>query len=190
MTEKEDGPEPYLVPEKEANGMTVHRLAEIQKAEKGGSPLELSAEEKAAAERAQARLSSAIAGLRIAGPDWAKMSKMLDDIQPPRPSAADMIRTLKAPAFHVPDLGLDEMVKAKRIEREREEQNSANIQTTAEVMKEMLAAMKAEADQSAARDEDAKSSARSNFWVAFSSMVLAAAAVVTPFIIEAIKGWK
>ncbi|WP_369744556.1 hypothetical protein [Paenarthrobacter sp. AMU7] len=85
---------------------------------------------------------------------------------------------------------MESIAEAKQEEYEREEQNRENIQLTAKVLNGMLTTMREEAEKAAARDKEAKGTARKNFWIALSSMILAALAVITPFVIEAIKGWK
>lgn len=84
---------------------------------------------------------------------------------------------------------MDSIAEAKRLEHEREERNSENIQVTTEVMQDMLAAMSEQAIEAAARDVEAKNAARKNFWLALGSLIFAALAVIAPFVIEAIKGW-
>jgi hypothetical protein len=200
MAAKEDSTEPFQVPESRG-GMTVGRLRQIEEAEMAGAPLDLTEEERAEVDEARASIRKAVAGVGSGVKiDFAKMISSLngitsgiDGITTQRRSKAEMIRHAMPHPSYMRDLGhinLDGIAEAKRAEHEREELNSANIQTTAEVMKEMLAAMQAEAQQSTARDSEARTSARRNFWIGLSSMILAALAVVTPFIIEAIKGWK
>jgi hypothetical protein len=196
MTENEEGPEPYLVPEKDGDGMTLWRLAEIEEAEKAGTPFDLTDAERAEVEESRSTVRTIMAGIGASTQiDWAKMTEKLGGIHAPRDSAAEMARRILpnppyVPNLRVDDSYLDDIAESNRIKREREELNSANIGTTAEVMKDMLSAMRAEAEQSAARDQVAKASARHNFWVSVSSMGLAALAVIAPFVIEAIKGWK
>lgn len=132
------------------------------------------------------------------GTNWAELLGKIDELQAPRESAAEIASRIVPPAY-VPRIDVDtsymdglaeEIAEANHVKHERAERDSANIGVTAEVMKDMLAAMQAEAEQSAERDREAKESARRNLWVGLSSMVLAALAVITPFIIEALKGWK
>jgi hypothetical protein len=84
---------------------------------------------------------------------------------------------------------LEGIAESKRMEHERDERNSENIHVTAQVMQDMLAAMSEQASDAAARDAEARASARKNFWLALGSLIFAALAVIAPFIIEAIKGW-
>lgn len=88
------------------------------------------------------------------------------------------------------DEAMDSIAEANQEKYEREEKNSENIQLTAKVLNGMLATMREESEKAAERDVEAKRTAQKNFWVALASMVLAALAVVAPFIIEAVKGWK
>jgi septal ring factor EnvC (AmiA/AmiB activator) len=88
------------------------------------------------------------------------------------------------------DARLESIAEAKREEYEREEKNSENLQLTAKVLNGMLATMRDEAEKAAERDKEARTAATKNFWIAFTSMAFAALAIVAPFVIEAIKGWK
>jgi hypothetical protein len=197
MTEKEEGPEPYLVPETDGDGMTAWRLEQIEEAEEAGTPLDLTDKERAEVEELRSSTRSMITSIgATAGIDWAKMNDKIGGLFASPESAADMARRIMPRAPMVPDYGmsdgvLDDIVESKRIEREREERNSANIGTTAEVMKDMLAAMQIEAEKSAARDEDARKSARKNYRVAMATMLLAAVAAVPVLllVIDAIKWW-
>lgn len=88
------------------------------------------------------------------------------------------------------DEAMESIAKVKQEEYEREEQNRENIQLTAKVLNGMLATMQDEAQKAADRDEEAQKAAKKNFWIALASMIFAALAIVAPFVIEAIKGWK
>lgn len=88
------------------------------------------------------------------------------------------------------DQAMESIDEANREKHEREEQNRENIQVTAKVLHGMFTAMQEEAANAAERDADAKASATRNFLLTLASTILAALAVITPFVIEAIKGWK
>lgn len=78
------------------------------------------------------------------------------------------------------------MAEARSAEQAREAGNSENIHVTAQVMQEMLASMSEQATQAAVRDTEAKRAARKNYWLALGSLILAALAIIAPFVIEAI----
>lgn len=88
------------------------------------------------------------------------------------------------------DAAMESIAEAKREEYEREEQNRENIELTAKVLNGMLATMRDEAEKAADRDKEAEKAAKKNLLVARLSMIFAALALVAPFVIEGIKGWK
>jgi hypothetical protein len=108
MTEKDESPEPYLVPEKDGDGMTVWRLAEIEEAEKAGRPLDLTEAERAQVKESRSSVRNIMAGIgATAGIDWAKMTEKLGAISAPHESAAEMAMRIMPNPPYVPDFGID-----------------------------------------------------------------------------------
>ena len=203
-------------------GVTLERLEEIEEAEKEGREIEITDEERAAVEQAREEMkeiSQRILKAYDIGTQgmFAKLDTVINSNPILRGSSIlpDMPKIAPAPVMRFSETH-EKMLKAqadaRREEDERETLNSQNIQLTAEVMREMLERMTAEAanadkrDQAAAktaerhhresskaaqrRDYDATKAAKTNLGFVVASTLLAAMAVVAPFIIEAIKGWK
>ncbi|MDR7159184.1 hypothetical protein [Arthrobacter sp. BE255] len=197
----------FRLPEKTGDGMSFERFAEIEKADRDGSPLDVSEEERANYEDERASLLETVGRCResltgtykaafqklgrITVPERAPLATPAADIT--RNSAVEaMRRNIESIASYSSSISqdtLDNMAEAKQLEHEREERNSENIELTAEVMRDMLATMHAQAVVAEARDREAKSAAAKNYWVALGSLFFAALAVVAPFVIEAFKGW-
>lgn len=200
--------EPHIfhLPENTAGGMTMDRYQEIEEAEAEGKPLELSDEERAEYEEARDSLKETMGRFHEAFTgNFKSMFERLANITntPPPTYPSINVESMREKAIKsvaqqaqrvVVDSGisqetLDSITEAKRVEHEREERNSENIQVTAQVMQDMLTAMSEQAREAAARDDEAKKAARKNFWLALGSLIFAALAVIAPFAIEAIKGW-
>lgn len=199
-------PRVFQLPENLGGGMTWDRYQEIAEAEAAGKPLELSDEERAEFEEGRDSLNETMGHFHQAFTgNFRSMFERLANITNDRPSSVPTVNveSMRQKAIDsvtqqarlvsehsvVSQATLDSIAEAKRIEHDREERNSENIHVTAQVMQEMLAAMSDQATQAAARDVEAKSAARKNFWLALGSLIFAALAVAAPFVIEAIKGW-
>ncbi|TAP45632.1 hypothetical protein [Arthrobacter sp. S39] len=204
--ESTDDSHVFRPPEKTGDGMSIERFAEIEKADRDGSPLDVSDEERAKYEDERASLLETMGRFResLTGTYKAAFQKLGRITVPKRTPfatpAADITRNgaVEAMRRNVESIAsysgisqetLDNMAEAKQLEHEREERNSENIELTAEVMRDMLATMHAQAVVAESRDREAKSAAAKNYWVALGSFIFAALAVVAPFVIEAIKGW-
>lgn len=193
----------FQLPEKTGGGMTSGRYREIEEAEAEGKPLELSEEERAEYEEVRDSLKETMGQVQQAfAGNFKSMFGRLSTItnSPPSSYPSINVESMRAKAIEsvarqaqgsgVTQEALDSIAEARRIEHDREERNSENIHVTAQVMQDMLASMSEQGNQAAARDAEAKSAARKNFWLALGSLIFAALAVITPFVIEAIKGWE
>lgn len=196
----------FRLPESTGTGMSYKRFEEIRKADEDGSPLEITEEERAEYEKARASMRETMDQFRdafsspyksmmqrlssIVTPGWAGTATPSEDL--PRNSAIEANRRSAeniASYSGISQETLDSIAEVKQQELEREERNSENIEVTAEVMRDMLATMHAQAVAAEERDKEAKKAAARNYWVAFGSLIFAALAVIAPFVIEAIKGW-
>lgn len=197
----------FRLPASTGEGMSFERYAELEKADRDDTPLEVSDEERAEYEQVRASMQETMAGLgesftgryktmfqklgRIGMPESAPL--ITSAVSATRNSAIEAARRRNesiASYSGISQEALDSIAEAKQQEHEREERNSENIEVTAQVMRDMLASMQAQAIEAEARDKEAKRAAAKNFWVALGSLIFAALAVVAPFVIEAIKGWK
>lgn len=197
----------FRLPESAGQGMSWARFSEIEKADKDGAPLEISDDERAEYQEARSSLLDTMDRFRdsITVP-YNSMFQKLGRITSSMPSSMTASATEPVssgasrhlqrslanttPYAVLTQETLDNIAAAKQQEHDREERNSENIGLTAQVMQEMLAAMHAQAVTAEERDDEAKKAAARNYWVALGSLVFAVLAVVAPFVIETIKGWK
>lgn len=200
----------FRVPEHHEGSVSIERAEEIAEAEAAGIPIEVTPEERAELNEAKEMLRESIEGFNKAFTgnltrSFKSMYDRLSSISPDANHASfkervdahrqDLVRQVSTPPFDpepytVPQDTWNEIAEIKQQERDREERNSVNIQATADVMKDMLAEMGAQAEEAAARDLQARKSASRNLLVAIGSLFFAVLAVIAPFVIEAIKGWK
>ncbi|UOD80337.1 hypothetical protein [Paenarthrobacter ureafaciens] len=175
--------------------LSLGRFSEIQAAENDGREIDVTDEERAEYERYKPRmsklardLSEPFANSVKVGVDWKSMFDQADAITRNAPG--------KSPALFAPEVTgalksqaeelssdytqmMDRINRSKREEYEREVRNSENIQATAELIKDMLKEMKAQA-----------ATGRTILWLTGATTVLAALAIAAPFVIEVIKGWR
>lgn len=187
--------------------MSFHRYAEIEKADTDGVALDVTDEERAEYEEVRASTLETMGRLReslsgsykrmyqklgvIGAPGVASLATPVANVT--KNSAIEAARRHAEEAASHPGISqetLDSIAEARQQEHEREERNSGNIELTAQVMREMLAAMQEQAVAAEGRDKEAKKAAAKNYWVALGSLIFAALAVGAPFVIEALKGWK
>jgi hypothetical protein len=206
MADDTDSRPVFKLPESTGTDMSYARFEEIRKADKDGNPLAISEAERAEYAEAWASMRETMDQFRdafsspyksmmqtlsgIATPRWGGTASPLADL--PRNSAVEANRRSAeyvASYSGISQETLDGIAEVKQQELEREERNSETIEVTAEVMRDMLATMHAQAVAAEERDEEAKKAAARNYWVAFGSLVFAVLAVIAPFVIEAIKGW-
>jgi hypothetical protein len=206
MADDTDTSHVFRLPERTGTGMSYERFEEIRKADKDGSPLEVTEEERAEYEEARASMLETMDRFRdtFSSPYKSMMQRLSSIATPglggrvtpaadlPRNSAIEVNRRSAesiASYSGISQETLDSIADVKQQELEREERNSENIELTAQVMRDMLATMDAQAVAAEERDKEAKKAAARNYWVAFGSLLFAGLAVIAPFVIEAIKGW-
>jgi hypothetical protein len=181
----------FKVPPSDGKGMKLSRLRAINEAQKAGKPLDLSAEEQ---EQYREANEAAVKAARLLVSDSARfgsISKQLSSILDSsiaRPDFGDQLARLAAPpVIRMPDIDLKPARRLSQAETDREIANTENIRATAAAMAEMLEVIRLQSVDAAQRDQEAKSSAATNFRLAAWTLVAAVAAIVMPLLPEIVK---
>ncbi|XAZ30656.1 hypothetical protein AAHB34_16045 [Paenarthrobacter ureafaciens] len=186
--------------------LSLGRFAELQAAEEEGRDIGASDDERAEYERMKPKWSAMSKGILDAynasssiAIDYKAMMDRLNEIVGPvydtktapfSPAVAQQFTDQSREADAHFRAYEEEAAAARRDELDRETRNSTNIQVTAEVLRDLLEAMRQEHAKAQDRDVEARASAKKNYEVAKWSMIFAGLALAAVIVIELIKMWS